>query len=155
MFAFLSTMVAHAQETLSIVFLTDKDRVEQQQDANGFKQGHNSHILKLEHDRSLLVRGIFEGGNEMLIMNTASIQQAREWMAGDPSLKNHFKMEILPWAPRIGTTCPAQENVKNEPLTFIQYNIYITKFNVREAPVLFRDHDEHLSKLVKNLVKTW
>ena len=142
---------AGAQQKLSVVFFSKEVREGQpQENEQETKKRYHDQVLRLQQNDQLLVRAVLEGGSEILVMNTASTQKAREWIsAGDFKESKHFKVEVLPCTFRHNNGCATKENMERESLTFIRYNTHITKFNVREAPTLFRDHDEYLSKLSK------
>jgi len=114
------------------------------------RHAHLDNILKLSREEKLLVAGTFEREGGMFIMNTASVSQARTWLARSPAIASGlFNIEVLPWTPRYGSVCITSENAEKIPLTFIRYNTHITKFNVRDSPDLFRRHDVYLREIEK------
>ncbi|MBL3657842.1 YciI family protein [Fulvivirga sediminis] len=147
-----SGFVAHSQSKYMFVFLSGNNHnsslSEAQQDR--LQTGHKNHIIKLTEEKKLKLAGSFEKGGGIFILNTNSVDTAREWMSEDPAVATkRYKTEILPWTPRLGSVCTAQHPMEYETYTFVRYNTYITKFNVRDAPQLFRQHDVYLKEIEK------
>ncbi|UII28402.1 hypothetical protein LVD15_08225 [Fulvivirga maritima] len=147
-----SCLVAHGQSKYMFVFLSGNhhhsDLSKSQKES--LQSGHKRHIKKLSEENKLRVAGSFENGGGIFILNTSSVDTARKWMSTDPAISTQrYKTEILPWTPRLGSVCMAENPLEYETYTFVRYNTYITKFNVRDAPQLFRQHDVYLKEIEK------
>lgn len=117
---------------------------------DSLQQLHLQNIGKLAKEGKLSVAGPFEGGGGMFILNTASSLQAEEWLSTDPAIAaDRFQLEVLPWQPHHGNVCLVEETADMVPYTFVRYNTNISKFNVRDAPELFQQHDDYIQQIVK------
>ena len=146
------TLQTSAQNKLTVVFLSVGSNHGKwaQEKIVSLQRAHLDNILKLHREKKLLAAGTFEREGGILIMNTASVGQARTWLARDPAIAaGLFTTEILPWTPRYGTACLTKEDAELVLLTFVRYDTHITKFNVRDSPDLFRRHDVYLKEIEK------
>lgn len=143
----LMSCIAHAQEKYMFVsYKVNKKSASEVPDS--LPEKHLTYIKQLADEGKLLMSGPLEYGGSILILNTQSAKEAREWLKEDPAVwSGLYRIEILPWNARIGHFCHPDHAADYERYTFIRYNTFITKFNVRQAPVLFQQHDVHLKKL--------
>lgn len=119
-------MTANAQsKTYTFVFLhkkTDaspvaKDTIER------LMKGHLANIERLAKEGKLLAAGPFEGGGGLFILNTASIEEASEWLKTDPGIQaNRWDVEMLQYSPQIGSVCPAKEPYEMVTYDFIRFH---------------------------------
>ncbi|MEM9390754.1 MAG: hypothetical protein AAGA02_09790 [Bacteroidota bacterium] len=98
-----------------------------------------SSFLK-ENDEVLLIGNLSDQSKWALLNVT------RAELAG---LRASFNSEIVYWNQRRGEACTLEHSKKEDQLTFIKYNSHITKFNVQNAPELFRFHDQHIKEISK------
>lgn len=142
--------VLKAQD-LTMVFLNTNDKKEHISKAaiDSLQKGHLANIKKMARESKLLVAGPFDGGGGIFILNTASVRQAQKWISTDPAIAaNRYKIDIFPWIPQEGGACLAEENAEFVSYNFIRYNSYITKYNVQDAPYLFKAHDDYVDQLI-------
>ncbi|MBX2961192.1 MAG: hypothetical protein KF687_01695 [Cyclobacteriaceae bacterium] len=84
-------------------------------------------------------------------MNTTSIDEANTWLSTDPGIQaNRWKLDVLPYQPRIGGVCVAKEPYEMVTYNFIRFRSNIHKETVDDYPVLLKRHDEFLKQLAKN-----
>ncbi len=116
---------------------------------DSLQKGHLANIQKLASEEKLLVAGPFEGGGGIFIMNTTSTKEAERWIRTDPAIAaNRYRIEILPWTPRVGDACLVSTEAEFVTYTFVRYNTHITKFNVQDAPIHFKAHDDYIDEIV-------
>ena len=147
-----SMSAGHAQDNFMFVFLnTNQQRkVLPQTAVDSLQKGHLANITKLAREDKLHVAGPFHGGGGIFILNTTSLDSASKWISTDPAISaGRFKIEILPWTPRIGSICLVDEESEMVEYTFVRFNTHITKFNVQEAPEWFMKHDKFINDLRK------
>lgn len=107
-FVFLHTNSAAAQAA--------KDTVEK------LMKGHLANIERLANEGKLLAAGPFEGGGGLFILNTTSKDEAWEWLKTDPGIQaDRWKVEMLPYSPRIGAVCQATEPYEMVTYDFIRF----------------------------------
>jgi uncharacterized protein YciI len=121
----LMFMAANAQSKIYILVLlhkkTDalpiaKDSVER------LMKGHLANIQRLAAERKLLAAGPFEGGGGLFILNTASNDEAGEWLKTDPGIQaNRWDVEMLQYSPQIGSVCLAKEPYEMVTYDFIRF----------------------------------
>lgn len=107
-------------------------------------QGHMANIERLAKEGKLLVAGPFEGGGGIFILNTASIDEARQWLSTDPGVQaNRWNIEILPYETTIGGVCAV-----TEPYEMVTYNfIRFTCGDTHNAKHTLTEHNEYISQL--------
>lgn len=148
-FVFFSS-VSIAQESYAFVFLNSKaDKAElPKEELDGLMQKHLANIERLAKEKKLLVAGPFDGGGGIFIMNTSSIDLAKEWIGSDPAVQaNRWNIEILLYTPRIGGICSVKESAEMVTYTFVRYLPNSTKFNVQQSPKSIKKHDDYLKSL--------
>lgn len=144
----LSSQVV-AQQYVYVFLNTNPDRADlPKEQVDSLQRGHLANIQKLAKEGKLLVAGPFNSGGGIFIMNTTSTKEARKWISTDPAIAaNRYHIETLPWTPRVGGACLVDTTAEFVTYTFVRYNTLITKFNVQDAPRLFKQHDDYLKKI--------
>lgn len=141
-------------KSYSFVFLHKKIVQEQvpKEEVEKIMQGHMANIERLAKEGKLLAAGPFEGGGGIFILNTTSMDEAKEWLSTDPGIKaNRWDVEILPYKPRTGSVC-----LVKEPYEMVNYNFIRFKVNNpgdkhnRSNRNLFKQHDETLKRLAQS-----
>jgi uncharacterized protein YciI len=141
----LTTLFAsHCQtKSYSFVFLHKKPDAEQVEKGQLDKimQGHMANIERLAKEAKLLVAGPFDGGGGIFILNTTSVDEAREWLSTDPGVQAHrWSIEILPYQPTIGALCTAKE-----PYEMVTYNFIRFKMTSAQNPdEVLKEHHEFI-----------
>ena len=139
----------HAQESYIWVFLNTNPLREElsEEETADIQRRHMENIMRLAKEDKLLVAGPFNGGGGIFVMNTADLDQAKEWVITDPAIRaGRFNIEMFTWTSRIGRACLADENASMAEHTFVRYVPHITKFNVQQSPRLYLEHDRYLEK---------
>jgi len=147
----LISLGGFSQEKYVYVFLnTNPDREDiPKAQVDSLQKGHLANIQKLAKEDKLLIAGPFDGGGGIFVMNTSSVEQAKEWIATDPAIAaNRYRIETLPWTPRVGGACLVDSDAEFVTYTYVRFNTHITKFNVQDAPLWFKKHDDHIDKIV-------
>lgn len=137
----------------TFVFLnTRTDKAElPQEEVEKLMQGHMANITRLAKEGKLIVAGPFDGGGGIFILNTTSIDEANTWLSSDPGIQaNRWKIDLLPYQPRIGGVCMAKEPYEMVMYTFIRFRSNIHKETVGDYPVLLKKHDDYLTHLAKS-----
>jgi uncharacterized protein YciI len=130
----------------SFVFLHKKNDAQhlEKEQSEKIMQGHMANIERLAKEGKLLAAGPFEGGGGIFILNTTSIDEARQWLGTDPGVKaNRWNIEILPYETTIGGVCPVKE-----PYEMVTYNFVRFTFDVTEnSKHALTEHNEYISQL--------
>ena len=147
----LITPALCAQDYMFVFLNTNEKREALSQDkVDSLQTGHLANIKRLAKEGKLMVAGPFDGGGGIFIMKSSSVAQAKAWISTDPAIAaNRYRIEVLPFTPREGGVCLADSASGFETYTFVRYNTHITKYNVQQAPRLFRQHDEYIKEIVK------
>ena len=138
-------------ESYAYVFLNTNPNKEALPKAkvDSLQKGHLANIQRLASEGKLLVAGPFDGGGGIFIMNKTSTKAAENWIRTDPAIAaNRYRIEILPWTPRVGGACLIDTDAEFITYTYVRYNTYITKFNVQDAPRHFKAHDDYLEEII-------
>lgn len=139
------------QKTYTIVFLNKKANAEQLEDAvmQKLMDGHMANIRRLGKEGKLLVAGPFDGGGGIFIFNTASQEEAENWLITDPGVRaGRWIIEILPYTPRTGSVCPAAEPLQMVTYTFVRFTAIVQKYNASNYPILIRQHEAYMKKII-------
>ncbi len=109
---------------------------------------HLENIGNLAREGKLLVAGPFEGGGGIFILNTKDYEEAEEWVLSDPAVRaRRFRLELLPWKDVQGEPCLASQDASMVKYSYVRYVPHLTKFNIQQSPVLFKQHDDHMVKV--------
>lgn len=142
-----SFLCVSQHKTFSFVFLHKKNDAQQleKEQTEKIMQGHMSNIERLAKEGKLLVAGPFEGGGGIFILNTTSVDEARQWLSTDPGVQaNRWNVEILPYEPTIGAVCPVKE-----PYEMVMYNfIRFTGNPVQNEKQILTEHNQYVSQLL-------
>jgi len=141
-----------AQQGHTIVFLNKKDNPVQRTDEElqQIMSGHLANIQRLAGEGKLQIAGPFDGGGGIFVLTTDSLAEAQAWIKSDPGIQaNAWSIEVLTLSPRFGKLCRTDGHAEMTSYHFIRYTPVITKFNVQDAPSLFRKHELFMSELDK------
>jgi uncharacterized protein YciI len=137
---------------LIFVFLnkrTDKSELPEAE-VKKIMDGHMANINRLAKEGKLIAAGPFDGGGGIFIFKSKSIAQVKEWLQTDPGVQaNRWRVEVLPYYPRIGGACVVGEPYEMVSYQFIRYLPNIAKFNINDAGRIFKKHDDYLKELIK------
>jgi uncharacterized protein YciI len=112
--------------------------------------GHMANIERLAKEGKLISAGPFDGGGGIFIFKSKSIEQVNEWLKTDPGVvANRWRVEVLPYFPRVGSACAVGEPYEMVTYQFIRYIPNIAKFNIQDAPQIFKKHDDYLKGIIK------
>ncbi len=148
-----ATVTAFAQEKkYMIVFLNSKPDSEKlsQEEAKTIMDGHMANMARLAKENKLLAAGPFHGGGGIFIMNSGSAKEVEEWISTDPGVKaQRWRIEILPFQPRVGGVCPVGDNYEMTTYTFFRFDAVASKFTVARQSELIDSHDRFLREIVQ------
>lgn len=134
-------------QAFTFVFLNIKpDKKElPKEEIDKIMQGHMDNINRLAKEGKLIVAGPFEGGGGIFILNTTSIDEAKQWLSTDPGVQaNRWNVEILPYTPRIGSACAVGENYEMVTYHFIRFTPQVTKVTTGNYPEILKRHDDYI-----------
>lgn len=119
-------IAANAQSKIYIfVFLHKKTNAAKisKDSVERLMKGHLANIERIAKEGKLLAAGPFEEGGGLFILNTASKDEAREWLKTDPGIQaNRWDLEMLQYSPQIGSVCPAKEPYEMVTYDFIRFH---------------------------------
>jgi uncharacterized protein YciI len=111
---------------------------------------HLANIQRLTKEGKLILAGPFDGGGGIFIFKAKSAEQVKEWLQPDLGVKaNRWRLEILPYYPHVGGACAVTEPYEMTSYHFIRYIPNIAKFNIQDAPRIFKKHDDYLKEIIK------
>ena len=106
-------IAANAQSKIYIfVFLHKKTNAAKisKDSVDRLMKGHLANIERIAKEGKLLAAGPFEEGGGLFILNTASKDEAGEWLKTDPGIQaNRWDLEMLQYSPQIGSVCSAKD----------------------------------------------
>ena len=149
--AILASFYCIAQSQYAFVFLNKKENKDTltAEARKALMEGHLANINRLAREKKLLVAGPFEGGGGIFILNTTSIDEAKNWLRTDPGIQaNRWNLEILPFTLRFGSICEVPETAEMVMYNFVRFTPRITKFNVKTASATLREHDLYVDKVL-------
>jgi uncharacterized protein YciI len=112
--------------------------------------GHLANMARLVKEGKLISAGPFDAGGGIFIFKSNSIEQVKEWLQTDPGIQaNRWRVEVLPYFPRVGSACVVGEKYEMVTYQFIRYIPNIAKFNIQDAPQIFKRHDDYLKGIIK------
>jgi uncharacterized protein YciI len=140
-----------------IVFLNKKSDATEisKEESSKIMEGHMANMGRLAQEGKLLAAGPFEGGGGIFILNTASAEEAGEWISTDPGVQaQRWNIELLPYTPRIGSVCAVKAPYNMVHYTFLRFDAIVSKFNASDYPQILKKHDEFIKKVTsqKNVV---
>jgi uncharacterized protein YciI len=148
---FSQVLCAQSPELIFVFLNSRSDKEELPEDqVKKIMDGHMANIAKLAKEGKLISAGPFDGGGGIFIFKSKSIDQVNEWLKTDPGVvANRWRVEVLPYFPRVGAACAVGEKYEMVTYQFIRYIPNIAKFNVQEAPQIFKRHDDYLKGIIK------
>jgi len=138
----------------TFVFLNSRtDKAElPKEEIDKLMEGHIANINRLAKEGKLIVAGPFDGGGGIFILNTTSVDEANVWLSTDPGIQaNRWKIDILPYQPRMGGVCAAEEPYEMVTYTFIRFRSNMHKETVGAYPEQLKKHDEYIKQLAKSV----
>ncbi|MBX2895493.1 MAG: hypothetical protein KF763_08620 [Cyclobacteriaceae bacterium] len=112
--------------------------------------GHLANIERLAKEGKLISAGPFDGGGGIFIFKSKSTEQVKQWLQTDPGVQaNRWRIEILPYYPHVGGACAVAEPYEMTSYHFVRYIPNITKFNIQDAPRIFKKHEDYLKEIIK------
>ena len=150
---FFLPLISSAQiPELIFVFLnkrTDKAELPEAE-LKKLMDGHQANIQRLAKEGKLISAGPFDGGGGIFIFRSKSVDQVKEWLQTDPGVQaNRWRVEVLPYYPHVGGACAVAEPYEMVSYHFVRYITSIAKFNIQDAPRIFKKHDDYLKEIIK------
>ena len=150
---FFLPFVTSAQ-TPELIFVFLNKRIDKAELPEGevkkIMEGHMANIERLSKEGKLISAGPFDGGGGIFIFKSKSVEQVKEWLQTDPGVHaNRWRVEVLPYFPHVGGACAVTEPYEMTSYHFIRYTTNIAKFNVQDAPRIFKKHDDYLKEIIK------
>jgi uncharacterized protein YciI len=141
-------------QTPELIFVFLNSRTEKAElpeaEVKKIMDGHMANIERLAKEGKLISAGPFDGGGGIFIFKSKSIEQVNEWLMTDPGVvANRWRVEVLPYFPRVGSACSVGESYEMVTYQFIHYTPNIAKFNIQDAPQIFKKHDDYLKGIIK------
>lgn len=151
LFLIPSLTVAQSPELIFVFLNKRTDKAElPEEEVKKIMDGHLANISRLANEGKLISAGPFDGGGGIFIFKSKSVKQVEEWLQTDPGVQaNRWRIEILPYYPRVGGACAVKEPYEMISYHFIRYIPHVAKFNVQDAPRIFKQHDDYLKEIVK------
>jgi uncharacterized protein YciI len=134
-------------QAFTFVFLNSKpDKIElPKEEVDRIMKGHMDNIYRLAKEGKLIVAGPFEGGGGIFILNTSSIDEAKQWLSTDPGVQaNRWNVEILPYTPRIGSACAVGEPYEMVTYHFTRFTPQVTKVTTGNYPEILQRHNAYI-----------
>jgi uncharacterized protein YciI len=111
-------------------------------------EGHMANINRLAKEGKLVAAGPFEGGGGIFILNTTSLDEAKNWLSTDPGIQaNRWNIELLLFTPRIGGICKVSEPYEMTMYSFVRFTAIISKFTASTYPQIIYRHDEYIKQI--------
>jgi len=135
-----------------MVFLnTNPDRPHlPKESVDSLQAGHRANMERLANDGRLLIAGPFHGGGGLFVFSTSSVDSSKNWLATDPAIQaGRFKIEMLPYDPRIGGICRVGEEYEMTKFRFVRYG---EKTHASPGPLI--EANEKHRKLMKSIIES-
>lgn len=118
----MNTLYSQTPEHFMLVFLTkSKDHI-LVEDSHEIENEHLRTISRLADQGFLVNAGPFEGGGEILLLNTKSREETELLLSNDPAIREgFFTTEILGWTLRYGGICDPQVPYEMTTYSFVRY----------------------------------
>jgi uncharacterized protein YciI len=139
-------------QSFKFVFLNKKsDAVElTKEQSDKIMEGHMANINRLAKEKKLIAAGPFDGGGGIFIFKSNSLEEVKDWLSTDPGVQaQRWNIEILPYEPRYGSVCSVNEPYEMVSYHFVRYLANLTKYNIQDAPLTFKKHDDYLKQVIK------
>ena len=149
LFIFLGSTQAQEADHFFLFLNENPDKPDlHRQKVDSIQRAHLENMSNLAREGKLLVAGPFEGGGGIFILDTKIYAEAEEWVMSDPAVQaGRFRLELLPWKNNVGRPCLADSDAEMVKYTFIRYVPHLTKFNIQQSPLLFKEHDDYMKKV--------
>ncbi|MCC6833732.1 MAG: hypothetical protein IT213_01990 [Cytophagales bacterium] len=143
--------LAQAPELIFVFLNKRTDKAElPEAEVKKIMEGHLANIERMAKEGKLVSAGPFDGGGGIFIFKSNSVEQVKEWLKTDPGIQaNRWRVEVLPYYPRIGGACAVGEHYEMVTYHFVRYIPNIAKFNIQDAPRIFMMHDNYLKEIAK------
>ncbi|HMV07732.1 MAG TPA: YciI family protein [Cyclobacteriaceae bacterium] len=139
-------VAAFAQaKSYTFVFLNNKPDKEvlSKEKSDSIMQGHMNNIGRLAKEGKLLAAGPFEGGGGLFVLNTISVDEAKQWLETDPGVKaKRWNIEMFPFTPTVNSICPVGEKYE---MVFYQF----VRFTAAASSESINKHAEFIQQLSK------
>ncbi|HOX82125.1 MAG TPA: YciI family protein [Chryseolinea sp.] len=149
LFFIFSFSLSAQEKQYTFVFLNKKENpVLPKEQVDKIMEGHMANINRLAKEGKLILAGPFEGGGGIFILNTTSVDEAKEWLSTDPGVQaNRWNVELLPFKSRIGGVCGAKEPYEMTMYSFVRFIATVSKFTASTYPQILHKHDEYIKEL--------
>ncbi len=146
---FVLSFPSFGQKQFTFVFLNKKENPEiPKEQVDKIMEGHMANINRLAKEGKLVVAGPFEGGGGIFILNTTSVDEAKEWLSTDPGIQaNRWNIELLPYTPRIGGACAVGEKYEMTMYSFVRFTATVSKFTAATYPQILKRHDDYIKQI--------
>lgn len=136
-------------QSYTFVFLNKKlDKQElPKEEVDKIMKGHMDNMGRLAKEGKLIAAGPFDGGGGIFIFNTTSTDEANAWLSTDPGVQaKRWDVEVLPYHPRTGAPCVAQEPYEMVNYHFVRFIAQVTKSTAKNYPEIINRHDDYIKK---------
>jgi len=143
------SMLGYSQK-FTFVFLNKKPDAEKitPEESKKIMDGHMANINRLASEGKLISAGPFEGGGGIFILNTTSVDDAKQWLSTDPGVQaKRWDIEMFPYTPRIGSACSLNPPYDMVMYTFVRFDAIVSKPTAATFPMIIKKHDDYLKKL--------
>ena len=83
---------------------------------------HMANMGVLASEGKLINAGPFEGGGDIFVMNTASVDTVAKWVQTDPAIRaKRWIIEMFPFTTTVGGSCTVGENYEMVTYQFVRY----------------------------------
>ena len=141
LWVFTMAHMAYSQE--QVVFMSSAPDTKDARGQNDLKD-FSDRFLEVYKNRSTLA-GLLENGSRVYLLSTPSTLKTRKWIE-QIGFEGSVSVELFPATIRVSRLCSDNKTLESN-YTLIRFDSHITKFNVRDAPQLFKIHDDHLKKI--------
>jgi uncharacterized protein YciI len=152
LFLLIVTCYCADAQPFTFVFLNKRTDLQEmpKEQLDLIMEGHMANINRLAKEGKLLAAGPFDGGGGIFIFKSNSIDEVKTWLSTDPGVQaQRWNIEILPYKPRYGSVCPVGETYVMVGYHFVRYTPNLTKYNVQDAPLSYKKHDDYLKGIIQ------
>lgn len=123
-------------KSYTFVFLNNKPDKEvlSKEKSDTIMQGHMNNIGRLAKEGKLLAAGPFEGGGGLFVLNTISVDEAKQWLETDPGVKaKRWNIEMFPFTPTVNSICPVGEKYEMVFYQFVRFTAAASSESIKHA----------------------
>jgi uncharacterized protein YciI len=134
----------------TFVFLNKNPQAEKlaKEESDKIMQGHMANIEKLASEGKLLAAGPFEGGGGIFILNTTSIEEAKQWISTDPGIQaKRWNIEMFPYRPLIGSVCTLSPPYEMVMYSLFRFDAVMQKDNAGSYGSIMKEHKDYIKSL--------